>query len=212
MAMDEFVMSWVRGWAVSREVPEPEEVTGGLRARVGLPGHRIRYVLRSGETATAAHLGRTAAEPGTWIKIADTDEALRAALPDVWQMTETCYLMSTSLTAKAAEPPAPYTLRTALHGPVVIATVHDHAGDLAATAQYGPTGDIAVIDKVVTEPRHRRRGLGRVVMGALATHALDHGITTGVLVATDEGRSLYRTLGWSDHGPIAAAHVPEDPA
>jgi hypothetical protein len=46
-------------------------------------------------------------------------------------------------------------------------------------------------------------------MRILSNHATRIGLHSGVLVATDEGRDLYRTLGWTVRTPIAAAHIQE---
>jgi ribosomal protein S18 acetylase RimI-like enzyme len=59
------------------------------------------------------------------------------------------------------------------------------------------TGTDAVADMVSTEPAHRRRGLGRAVMGALVAEAIKQGATDGLLVASPDGLGLYRALGWS---------------
>ncbi|MFC9996172.1 GNAT family N-acetyltransferase [Nocardia sp. NPDC127526] len=82
-------------------------------------------------------------------------------------------------------------------------------GAHAARGLVAVHGDTAVMDQVVTEPDHRRRGLGRVVMDELRTVAAAHGATTAVLVSTVEGRHLYRTLGWQVDSEMVAAHLPE---
>ena len=60
-----------------------------------------------------------------------------------------------------------------------------------------------MVDQVSTEPAHQRRGLGTVVMRALANAALEAGSSTGILGATNQGRALYETLGWKVHAPLA---------
>ncbi|MCX4390402.1 GNAT family N-acetyltransferase [Micromonospora peucetia] len=56
-----------------------------------------------------------------------------------------------------------------------------------------------------TDPAHRRRGLGRVVMRALCDQAAGHGTHTGILVATHDGRAFYSALGWTVHSPVSGA-------
>ncbi len=55
-------------------------------------------------------------------------------------------------------------------------------------------GEAVVVDRVVTEETHRRRGLGGFVMRTLADRAVAKGAVLGVLGATDAGRALYETL------------------
>ncbi|MBW6439985.1 hypothetical protein KZ829_40285 [Actinoplanes hulinensis] len=47
-------------------MPAPVGVPGGWRAEVDLPGHRLRHVLRTWDTARLTALDRQATRPGTW--------------------------------------------------------------------------------------------------------------------------------------------------
>jgi ribosomal protein S18 acetylase RimI-like enzyme len=71
------------------------------------------------------------------------------------------------------------------------------AGEPAASGRMTVIGTDAVADMISTEPAHRRRGLGRAVMGALVAEAVEQGATDGLLVASPDGLELYRALGWS---------------
>ncbi|MFB9443007.1 GNAT family N-acetyltransferase [Dactylosporangium vinaceum] len=176
-------------------------------------GHRVRYVLTAHTNASLADLARRHAAPGTWIKLAAGPADLRTALPAAWTMADTGHLMTTRFTAGPAAPPAPYTVRTAVCEHVVVASVLDAAGEVAASGRLAPVGHAGIIDQVETAPAHRRRGLGRTVMHALSHRAAELGLHHGILVATDQGRDLYRSLGWTVRTPIAAAYIPEaDPA
>ncbi|MCB5911191.1 GNAT family N-acetyltransferase [Streptomyces pinistramenti] len=76
----------------------------------------------------------------------------------------------------------------------------------ASGAVPGPRS--AVFDMIGTAAGHRRRGLGRLVMAALAARAAAAGATQGVLVASPEGRALYEALGWELRAPVTAAVRP----
>ncbi|MEU4560664.1 GNAT family N-acetyltransferase [Actinoplanes sp. NPDC023936] len=117
--------------------------------------------------------------------------------------------MTIPFTAGTATPPPSYTIRIAVLDDVVVASVVDATGEIAASGRLAQAGQAGVIDQVETAPAHRRRGLGRTVMRTLSHHATRLGMRGGVLVATDEGRDLYRSLGWTVRTPIAAAHIPE---
>ncbi len=92
----------------------------------------------------------------------------------------------------------------------LVATVIDGIGATAASGRLAPAGRFGIIDQVETSPAHRRRGLGTTVMHTLGDHAARHGLDTGLLVATDDGRHLYRSMGWTVRSEIAAAFVRED--
>ncbi|GAA4604230.1 GNAT superfamily N-acetyltransferase [Actinoplanes octamycinicus] len=201
--------AWVHGWATSRATPAPTAVPGGWRIHVGLPGHRIRYVLTGADLAGLADAPHS---PGTWIKAVTPAGRLRAALPAGWVPAETLHVMSTRFGAGAGRVPEPYIGEIRTDGRVVEARVRDADGATAASAFLAPAGSIAVIDRVETAPAHRRRGLGSTVMGMLAEHAVRHGMPHGVLVATDDGRALYQRLGWSVVTALEAAHLPEPAA
>ncbi|MGX7670507.1 GNAT family N-acetyltransferase [Plantactinospora sp. DSM 117369] len=78
-----------------------------------------------------------------------------------------------------------------------------------AWGRLAPAGEFGIVDKVETEPAHRRRGLGSVLVRTLAARAAAGGLRTGILVATDDGRALYRTLGWVVRSDVPAAYRPE---
>ncbi|MFG2226884.1 GNAT family N-acetyltransferase [Streptomyces sp. NPDC048644] len=86
------------------------------------------------------------------------------------------------------------------------------AGGLAALTDGAPgalRGPRSVVfDMIGTAAGHRRRGLGRLVMAALAGRAATAGATQGVLVASPEGRALYEALGWQVRAPVTAAVRP----
>jgi len=81
-------------------------------------------------------------------------------------------------------------------------------GDLAASGHVALDETFAIYDRIVTEPAHQRRGLGRAVMHTLQALARTHGRHVGALVATDQGRRLYESLGWRLHAPWATAVIP----
>jgi GNAT superfamily N-acetyltransferase len=90
--------------------------------------------------------------------------------------------------------------------------VHVHVlasdGTLAASGHAALDRELAIYDRIVTDPAHQRRGLGRAVMHALQALARARGRHAGVLVATDQGRRLYESLGWTMHAPWATAVIP----
>ncbi|MEU0795665.1 GNAT family N-acetyltransferase [Amycolatopsis sp. NPDC005961] len=198
--------AWVRGWAVSREVPPPVEEPDGFRVDVGLPRHRVRYLLRS--PSTVATRARTVAAPGTWLKTCGSRASVLAGLTTEWEAGETEYLMTFDGAFVPAEVPAGYSVTVTGEGPVWEASVTAE-GAPAARGWVAVASGVAVFDRIVTEPEHRRRGLGRVVMHRLGVAA---GAQSSVLLASEAGRGLYGALGWRVASEVIPAHVPEEAA
>ncbi|WP_127505634.1 GNAT family N-acetyltransferase [Actinoplanes solisilvae] len=169
----------------------------------------MRYVLHDRDEQALARLGARHNAPGTWIKAATEPAYLRAALPPEWKTAEPCYLMTAAYRAASDEPSPPYTTSVQIDGQVISAAILGHEGQIAASGRLAVAGPFGIVDQVETAPEHRRRGLGSAVMRTLALHGLQFGADSGVLVATDDGRHLYETLGWRVAAPIAAAYVPE---
>ncbi|MFE7413444.1 GNAT family N-acetyltransferase [Streptomyces laurentii] len=135
------------------------------------------------------------AEPG------DVEPWLSPGWVVAW--AETGHLMAVDLTVTASRPPEGYGVTVEYLEGVIHARVSDAAGRPAAQGQAALLGETAVMDRVVTDEAHRRRGLGGLVMRTLADEAVARGAGTGVLGATDPGRALYETLGWKKHAAIA---------
>lgn len=196
------VTDWVWGWALSRGTPDPVPEPDGYRIDVGLPGHRVRYVLPDPASAVPRAAGLT--EPGTWLKVCGSQLRLGAR----WTIGAPEYLMSIELgTPRPITPPEHYTVELHSTGALCDAVVRTCGGEYAARGRVAVRGRAAVIDMVETDPAHRRRGLGSVVMAELSRAAAERGAERAVLVATEAGRALYEKLGWTVESSITAAHL-----
>ncbi|WKE64040.1 GNAT family N-acetyltransferase [Gallaecimonas kandeliae] len=118
--------------------------------------------------------------------------------------------MSTALAGRPAPAITGYHLDTEQTGALVFARLFADTGELAASGQAAIVGAFATFDQIVTAETHRRKGLGRYIMAVLSQCAQDCGATQGVLVATEAGAALYKTLGWSMVSPVTAASVLPD--
>ncbi|MFI6301065.1 GNAT family N-acetyltransferase [Amycolatopsis thailandensis] len=202
------IKAWVHGWALSRGVGIPVAEPDGYRLDVGRPGHRVRYVLE--HAGSVESRARALTEPGTWLKVSASREEVERTVPSSWEVGPPEYLMSAPLAMRPVmAAPEPYRAELVGDGVVTDVVVRAPDGSRAATGRVAIAGDTAVIDQVVTEPEHQRRGLGRFVMRRLDEVAVAAGAERAVLVATEEGRALYLTLGWTVAAEITAAHLPE---
>ncbi|WP_058043428.1 GNAT family N-acetyltransferase [Streptomyces roseifaciens] len=204
--VSDLVRVWASGWALSRQTPRPAEHPWGVYIEVGQAEQAGRHVIfEAHESAVRAAAGSVGV-PHTWLKVPTEPEDVRPWLPGGWVVDEeeTGHLMAVDLSATEPVAPEGYTESLERSGGVTFVRVHDAAGELAAKGQVALLGHEAVVDRVVTEEAHRRRGLGAFVMRTLSHHAVAGGASLGVLGATDEGRALYETLGWKAHARLAA--------
>ncbi len=209
----EIFEAWIRGWATTREVAPPAPHADGWRIAVGLPRQVARYVFER-PSATLRELGATIATPWIFLKAGATGDELRALLPEPWELQPDGFVMTCGdapLRVRADLPPG-YALRVEDAATARTRRAHVRVrapdGGLAAEGHLALDERFAIYDRIVTEPDHRRRGLGQVVMRALQAIAHAHGRHAGVLVATPDGRALYEAIGWRLHGPWATAVIP----
>jgi hypothetical protein len=152
-------------------------------------------------------LGKEVSAPLNFIKVCGTDDDLRNALPPNWQVISIGYLMAAGSEKKPMRQlPSGYSLQTQLDGPVVAVRILAPNGSLAASGFAAETADVFVYDQIVTAPEHGRRGLGNIVMHTLGTHRKSS-TAPEILVATDDGRALYTSLGWHVLSPFSTAAI-----
>ena len=199
------VRAWVDGWVISRDTAPPVPEPWGLRVDVGLPGHRVRHIVPAPTPALIQRLTAEISAPDTWLKLCAPAELVAPWLPSAWSIAQPEFMMTATLAAGPAPHPPGYTPAVTTRSGVTVARLITAAGEIAARGQLTIAGRVATMDQVETAPAHRRRGLGSVIMRMLAAEAATRGATTGVLVATPEGRALYENLGWHLHSPMTAA-------
>lgn len=208
------VEAWAAGWALSRGVGAPIQAMGGHRLVVGQPGHAERLIFPALDAAALSDLAASITAPGIFLKAFCPPEALLAAVDARWSPQPPGDLMAVDLVA--APPPTPlaagYVQELRAEGAVLVVEIQDADGVLAASGRAALTGGFAVFDKIITDPAHQRRGLGRFVMGVLGERARTLGAARGVLVATPEGRALYEVLGWRFEGRMETVVIPDETA
>ena len=152
-------------------------------------------------------------------------EARAATADDVDEMMRLAIVMFESIGLDASgrdwTDAAPTVLVDGIRRGLVGAFVVDdptRPGRLAASAAvvveqrlptpHGPDGRIGYVQWVCTDPRFRRQGLGRAVMGAIITWTRDRGVTRVELHTSPDGRALYEDLGFRPTSPSYRLHQP----
>ncbi|MGW0854082.1 GNAT family N-acetyltransferase [Streptomyces sp. NPDC002690] len=216
------IRRWLHGWTAARGLPEAEPVGpagDGLRSECDQPGREVEvFALRADdEPESVARLAETvaAARKITWLTVptlrtAEVEAIVGAAGLEMVHRSE--WLMTTDLTAHPQHAVAdPYRCEVRTDGPLTVVTVHAPSGEVAARGTIAVVGEDAIADRIETNPAHRRRGLGRAMMSALAEAAVAQGARTGLLIASEEGQRLYSSLGWHYSADVLIARGPVAP-
>jgi ribosomal protein S18 acetylase RimI-like enzyme len=214
--MDKLVRRWAHGWTLCRGLAAPLDRTAALDVMLRLPGRDREMFALTDEAETVNDLAikvakATATEGGeaTWLTVTTQQPASVAAVLEQAGLKlhdKPCLLMSIDLKTHPATPAPPeYRLETTSDGPLEFAKVIDEEGNVAARGMTAIVGEDAVMHDIHTDPAHRRRGLGSVVMTLLSRRAISRGAATGLLMATPDGGCLYTKLGWSTEATMMTA-------
>ena len=202
------VLAWLTARSVARELPAPIHDRGGFRVDTNSEKETRRWVFPSLSDGLGA-IGREVSAPRHFLKLCGSDDELRNALPSNWQIQPTSYFMRAGVTSAHAPPlPDGYQVECRHTGPITHVRIIAPDSSLAASGYAAETADAFVYDRIVTSPAHGRKGLGTAVMFALGA-ARRSQTAPHLLVATDAGRKLYTTLGWTVLSPYATATILE---
>jgi GNAT superfamily N-acetyltransferase len=190
-----------------------ERVPGGLRVHYGKPGLLMDLIALQADVDSESLrrlATQAAAMPETVLTVPTTSaNAVRAVLADAGLDEiddEPEALMSRPLSGHPdLVPRGPYRTVVANEEATISVRVLHSSGEVVARGGLALSGADAIPVDIVTEPAHRRQGLGSVVMSALVQQAANRGATTGVLVASPQGRHLYAALGWTHHADVLVA-------
>jgi hypothetical protein len=202
------VFAWQAAHSLARKSPPPIHDRGGFRVDTHSEKEVKRWVfprLCDG----LYDIARDISLPRHYLKLCGTNEELQGALPARWEIQPENYFMeAAAMVCEASSLPDGYRMELHQTGPVTQVHIIASNGDLAASGTAAETADAFVYDRIETALDHRRKGLGIAVMSALGS-ARKSSAGPQLLVATEEGRSLYERLGWVVIAPFAAATIPD---
>ncbi|GGW55632.1 hypothetical protein GCM10010503_35900 [Streptomyces lucensis JCM 4490] len=215
----ELIRRWLDGWTVARSLPEAEPVEpagDGLRSKCDQPGREVEVFALCAderpESLARLAAGVAVARQTTWLTVptlrpGTVEAVLAAAGLELLRRSE--WFMTTDLTEHPRHAPgAPYEREVRTEGPVTSVSLRGPTGEVAARGAVAVVGADAIADRIETDAAHRRRGLGRAVMSTLAETAVSQGARTGLLIASEEGRRLYSSLGWHHEADVLIARGP----
>lgn len=112
-------------------------------------------------------MASTISSPHILIKLCGPGELLLRQLPPRWQLLQDRFFMTHEGTPAAQSQPEGYRLDVVTTNAISVAHIRAEDGANAASGHAVEYGGVFVFDRIVTEPAHRRRGLGRAIMAAL---------------------------------------------
>ncbi|WP_170304353.1 GNAT family N-acetyltransferase [Duganella radicis] len=197
---------WLRARSVVRNLPQPVPDRGGLRVDTGMPQELRRYVF-AGPSPGITELAREIDEPYIFIKMCGGAALLESLVTPKWQLQPPGYLM----TKEPGRNPIPslppgYWLQVQTEASVTTARIFTEDDTLAASGYAVEHEGVFVFDRIATAPAHQHQGLGAAIVAALGT-AQRSQAAQRVLVATQAGRALYSTLGWSVHSHYSTVTI-----
>ena len=201
------VKGWLSARSVARGFPAPVPDHGGLRVDTALPNETRRHVFAY-PTDGLRELAKAVSLPRIFIKLCGSTEELRALVPPRWQIQSASYMMTyEGEIGGQVQLPAGYRIEVSKAGSVTAARILAAGDDIAASGFAAELDGVFIYDRIVTDAAHRRQGLGRAIMATLGS-ARNSSASKQVLVATEDGRRLYSSLGWTIHSPYATAVIP----
>jgi GNAT superfamily N-acetyltransferase len=207
--MDDLLRRWVDGWRRCRGLEPAIEYDDTFAVVLRLPGRDRELFTRTDDPLVVDRIAMQArATEDLWLTVTTqhgNEIARRLSAAGLEPFAEQNALMSIGLADHPQpEPPAAYELTIETDGSLEYVRLL-HEGDVAARGMAAIVGNDAVMHDIHTDPAHRRRGLGSVVMGALGRRGSDRGARTGLLMATTEGVQLYTKLGWLPEATMVTA-------
>ncbi|MFL9840747.1 GNAT family N-acetyltransferase [Sphingomonas sp. ST-64] len=198
--------AWLSARSIARGLPLPIPDHGGFRVDTKSDTEIARWVFAKSNSGLE-HLARSISDSRYFLKLCGAPGDLKSALPSGWKLHAPGFFMRRTVpSTPIGHLPFGYTIEVKRNGMVAEARIFEAAGALAASGYAAETNDVFVYDRIITEPGHRRRGLGRALMQTLHD-ARQNPSATELLVATEEGRTLYVALGWETISPYSTASL-----
>lgn len=199
---DDVLQTWISGWSACRGYEPHDDGRSTSVLLVDQDGQTESFLFEPTTEQFLELAEETKRDPRRLLTVVTNraQDLIDAAGPLRMRVTDREQsLMSADMHGQDVEDPrAPgdgFTLERSSAGACRHVTVR--AGErLAARGSVSVVGDYAVYDRIVTEEGFRRRGLGSYVMRALTAGVLEDDVTTGLLMASADGRALYEFLGW----------------
>jgi GNAT superfamily N-acetyltransferase len=191
------VESWLKGWCLSRETPFPVPHKSGFYVNVGDEKQKERFVFPE-LNDDFFQLANSIDEPWVYLKVSTSPDEFIEKIPQRWELQSQGYMMTCFHPMQFPETSLAegYHLEFSEYNTTFVVRIVAENGEQASIGRVSLIDDCAIYDRIITEKNHQRKGLARFLLKELETIALSKGFSNNLLVATEEGKLLYETLGW----------------
>ena len=193
----EIVENWLKGWCLSREVSFPVQYKSGFNVFVGDEKQKERYVFPD-LNEYFFQLARSIDEPWIYLKVSTSPDRFIGDIPEKWQLQAQGYLMTCfhPMSFPKISLAKGYHLEFSEYNTTFVVRIVAENGEQASIGRVSLIDSVAVYDRIITEKNHQRKGLASFSLKELEKIALSKGFSNYLLVATEEGKRLYDSLGW----------------
>lgn len=204
------VEKWLKGWSLARELPLPVRFLSGLKVEVGYDEQKTRYVFPD-LNDDLIQLSEQIDKPWIFLKVCADPDEVKLQVPKRWIIQPTGYMMYCFQAMHFPDKPLHpgYKVEYENHNLVFIVRIVTENNELASIGRVVLVDDLAVYDRISTEPEHQRKGLATFLVKELEKIALSKGVSRNFLVATEEGKALYESLGWELYSLYTSLVIPE---
>lgn len=206
----DIIEKWLKGWCLSRELPLPVKYESGFKIDIGYENQKVRYVFPE-LNDDLIQLSKSINEPWIFLKACTSPDKLKSTISEKWIIQPQGYMMTCfhPMKARNVSLNTNYRLELAEYNSTSVIRIVTLTGELASIGRVILVDDLAIYDRISTESNHKRKGLATFLMKELEKIALSKGIFNNFLVATEEGKSLYESLGWEVHCLYTSVVIPD---
>lgn len=203
------IEKWLRAWSLSRKLSLPVRYKSGFKVEVGEEKQKIRYVFPE-INDDFIDLSKQIDEPWIYLKVCTSPDEVKNRVSEKWIIQPPRYMMfcSSPMNISRNSLGESYRLEYENYNSTTVVKIIDENGELACIGRIVLADDLAVYDRIVTAENHQRKGLATFLMHELEKIALSNGIHNNFLVATEQGKSLYETMGWELYSSYTSIVIP----
>ncbi|SMC97184.1 GNAT family N-acetyltransferase [Pedobacter africanus] len=202
------IQKWLTAWSLSRELPLPTNFKSGYKVDVGYEQQKARYVF-SELNDDFIQLSETINETWVFLKVCASPEEVKNKISAKWVIQPQGYLMScVSPMNIQVNLPNGYEMEFDNYNSTTLVKIRTKNGELASAGRMVIVDDLAVYDRITTEENHKRNGLATFLIQELERIAISKNVYKNFLVATEQGKLLYQSLGWKVCGLYTSVVIP----